>query len=260
MIPEGDHEGEYRVRLDIFDGPLDLLLHLCRRQEVDVRDISISLVTEQYLQYLDLLEQLNLEVAGAYLAMAAMLCHIKSQVLLPRPTLEGDEDEGPDPRLDLIQQLLEYERYREAADQLTTRPILDRDTFDAEPQVEQDEASERPVEGNLFMLLDALRELLGRRGAPPLEHRVSVTRFTIGGRMREVVRVMRRRPRVCFLDLFADAPDREEILVTFLALLEMVRMRYVSIEQGGHLEPIELRLNYVGSPEDLPVPGEVALV
>ena len=260
MIHEGEREGEYRVRLDIFDGPLDLLLHLCRRQEVDIRDISISAVTEQYLQYLDLLEQLNLEVAGAYLAMAAMLCHIKSQVLLPRPVVDGDEDEGPDPRLDLIQQLLEYERYREAADQLTTRPILDRDTFDAQPQVEHDEASERPVEGNLFMLLDALRELLGRRGAAPLEHRVSVTRFTIGGRMREVVRAMRHRQRIRFVELFGEQADREEILVTFLALLEMVRMRYVSIQQGGHLEPIELRLNYVGSPEDLPVPGEVTQV
>ena len=249
-------DDEYRVRLDFFDGPLDLLLHLCRKQEVDIRDIPIAAVTEQYLQYMDLMKQLNLEMAGAYLAMAAMLCHIKSQVLLPRVTLEGDDDEGPDPRFDLIQQLLEYERYREAADRLTIRPILDRDTFDAEPQVEQDEASERPVEGNLFMLLDALRDLLGRRGAPPLEHPVSVTRFSIGGRMREVVRKLRTRRRLTFGQLFGEVLDREEILVTFLALLEMVKMHYVSIRQGGHLEPIKLQLNYVGSPEDLPVPGE----
>jgi len=257
LTPEGDHEGEYRVRLEFFDGPLDLLLHLCRRQEVDVRDIPIATVTEQYLEYMGLLEQLNLEVAGSYLAMAAMLCHIKSQVLLPRVQLDGDDDDGPDPRFDLIQQLLEYERYREAADTLVTGTILDRDTFDAQPQVDKDEASERPVEGNLFMLLDALRDLLGRRGAPPLEHRVSVTRFTIGGRMREVVRRLRRRPKTTFGDLFSDEVDREEILVTFLALLEMVKLRYVSIQQGGHLEPIRLNLNYVGSPEDLPVPGEV---
>ena len=246
----------YRVRLDIFDGPLDLLLHLCRRQEVDVRDIPIAEVTEQYLRYLDLMQELNLEVAGSYLAMAATLCQVKSLMILPVAEPEGEDEEGPDPRGDLIRRLLEYEGYREAAERLVGGEILDRDTFEPLGMVEKEEPADRPVEGNLFLLLDALQDLLDRRKALPAEHRVSVTRFTVAGRMRVVVTLMRDNPRLTFTDLFEPRADREERLVTFLALLEMVRLRYVSIVQREHLQPIRLRLNYVGPPEDLPVPGE----
>lgn len=248
----------YRVRLDVFDGPLDLLLHLCRRQEVDIRDIPIAEVTEQYLRYLDLMQELNLEVAGSYLAMAATLCHVKSLMILPVAEPDGEDEEGPDPRKDLIRRLLEYEGYREAAERLVGGEILDRDTFEPLGMVDKEEPADRPVEGNLFLLLDALQDLLDRRKARPAEHRVAVTRFSVAGRMKAVVARMREHPRLAFTDLFDRRADREEILVTFLALLEMVRLRYVSIVQQEHLRPIRLRLNYVGPPEDLPVPGEEA--
>ena len=247
----------YRVRLEIFDGPLDLLLHLCRKQEVDARDIPIAEVTEQYLRYLDLMKELDLEVAGSYLAMAATLCYIKSQLILPvARDVDDPSEEGPDPQQELIRRLLEYERYREAAGALIGGEILDRDTFEAMRIQEPEEQADRPVEGNLFGLLDALAELLARRGQPMAEHRVSVTRFTVADQMRAVVSRLRDRPRMVFEELFDPRADREEVLVTFLALLEMVRMRYVSIMQSAHLEPIRLRLNYVGTPEDLPVPGQ----
>jgi len=246
----------YRVRLDVFDGPLDLLLHLCRRQEVDVRDIAIAEVTDQYLRYLDLMRELNLEVAGSYLAMAATLCHVKSLMILPVAEPDDEGEEGPDPRKDLIRRLLEYEGYREAADALAEGEILDRDTFEPAGWVEEQAPQDRPVEGNLFLLLDALQDLLDRRKALPAEHRVLVTRFTVADRMKAVVARMRERPRLTFPDLFEVGADREEILVTFLALLEMVRLRYVSIVQRDHLETIELALNYVGSADELPMPGE----
>jgi segregation and condensation protein A len=249
-------EAPYRVRLEVFDGPLDLLLHLCRRQEVDVRDIPIATITEQYLQYLDLMKQLDLDVAGSYLAMAATLCHIKSQMMLPLTSVDDPGDGGPDPREDLVRRLLEYENYRAAADVLAAGEVLDRDSFEPHPPVEQQREEDRPVEGNLFLLLDALGDLLARRDAVPLEHRVSPTRYTLAGRMRDIVVSMRNRRRLRFTDLFGPADDREKIVVTFLALLEMVRMRYVTVMQPEHLGPIALRLDYVGAADDLPVPGE----
>jgi len=246
----------YRVRLDVFDGPLDLLLHLCRRQEVDVRDIPIAVVTDQYLHYLELMRELNLEMAGSYLAMAATLCHVKSLMILPVAEPDDEGDEGPDPHGDLIRRLLEYEAFREAADRLVDGEVLDRDTFEPTGVLDEQRPADRPVEGNLFLLLDALQEVLQRRKASPAEHRVSVTRFTVADRMKAVVTRMRERPRLEFTELFEGGADREEILVTFLALLEMVRLRYVSILQRDHLQPIRLRLNYVGPADELPVPGE----
>src|SRR5579862_4660608 len=126
--------GTYRVRLDLFDGPLDLLLHLIKKNEVDVTDIPIATITEQYLGYLDLLRELRLDVAGEYLVMAATLTLLKSRLLLPSPTAEDEED--PDPRADLVRQLLEYQRYREAAATLADRPLLRREVFIRIPNAE----------------------------------------------------------------------------------------------------------------------------
>jgi len=251
-----DATSPYRVQLDIFDGPLDLLLHLCRKQEVDIRDISIATVTDQYLQYLDLMKRLNLEVAGAYLATAANLCHIKSLALLPREVTGEEGEQGPDPREDLIRQLLEYQRYKEAAGSLAKRTLLDRDTFEAPAQDTEVDDGERPIEGSLFAMLEALRDLLAERGDPDNEHRVEVTRYTIADRMRAVVERMRYQRKMDFKELFDASSSREQILTTFLALLEMVRMQLLTVVQEAYLDPIQLRLDYRGTIDDLPVPGE----
>lgn len=249
-------EDSYRVQLDVFEGPLDLLLHLCRKQSLDIREIPVARVIDQYLAYLDLMKELNLEVAGTFLAMAATLCQIKSHLLLPRPDLEEEADEGPDPAADLIRRLMEYERFKRAADALRARPVLDRDAFEPRRVPADEGAGARPVEGNLFGLLDALRELLETRGKPDTEHSVAVSRFSIGDRMRTVVRCLAGRKSARFDELFDESATREEILVTFLALLEMIRLQLMRVRQRDHLGEIRLQLEYRGTPEDLPVPGD----
>lgn len=255
-MSEPEANSPYRVQLDIFDGPLDLLLHLCRKQEVDIRDISISTVTEQYLQYLELMKRLNLEVAGAYLATAAKLCHIKSVALLPREVTGEEGELGPDPREDLIRQLLDYQRYKEAAGNLARGRLLDRDTFEAPRSETTTDEGERPIEGSLFVMLEALRDLLAERGDADGEHCVEVTRYTVADRMRAVVERMLDHRRMEFRELFDESSNREQILITFLALLEMVRMQLLTVVQEAYLDPIQLQLNYRGTIDDLPVPGE----
>ncbi len=253
-------EDSYRVHLDVFDGPLDLLLHLCRRQSLDVREISVTTVIDQYLAYLDLMKELNLELAGTFLAMAATLCQIKSHLLLPRPELEQEGDEGPDPAADLIRRLVEYERFKVAADALRARHVLDRDAFEPQRRAVDEHGDARPGEGSLFAMLDALRELLANRGAADAEHKVAVSRFSIADQMRSVVRRMAGSRSTRFDELFDDSATREEILVTFLALLEMIRMQLLRVRQRDHLGEIRLRLEYQGTPEELPVPGEEELL
>src|SRR5262245_37783007 len=151
----------YRVRLDLFEGPLDLLLHLIKRNEVDVTDIPVAQITEQYLGYLDLMRELNLDVASEYLVMAATLTLLKSRLLLPAPP--GEDDEEADPRADLVRQLLEYQRYREASAALAERPWLRRDVFAREPNAEglPPDPNEKPaVKVTLFELLEAFRAVL----------------------------------------------------------------------------------------------------
>ncbi len=253
-------EDSYRVQLDVFEGPLDLLLHLCRKQSLDIREIPVARVIDQYLAYLDLMKELNLEVAGTFLAMAATLCQIKSHLLLPSPQLEEEGEQGPDPAADLIRRLMEYERFKRAAESLRTRPVLDRDAFEPRRVPAEENGESRPVEGNLFGLLDALRELLETRGKPRPEHAVALSRYSIGDRMRAVVARMAGKRSARFEELFDDTASREEILVTFLALLEMIRLQLMRVRQRGHLGAIRLQLDYQGTPDDLPVPGEEELL
>ena len=146
----------YTVRLEMFEGPLDLLLHLIQKNELDITNIPIALITEQYLEYLQLIKELNLDIAGEYLLMASTLLHIKSRILLPSSTQE-EEEAGEDPRAELVRRLLEYQKYKIAAGDLERRPILDRDVFVRlilpEPEAEQEEK----VEATLFELLEAFR-------------------------------------------------------------------------------------------------------
>ncbi len=248
-------EDSYRVLLDVFEGPLDLLLHLCRKQSLDIREIPVATVIDQYLAYLDLMKELNLEVAGTFLAMAATLCQIKSHMLLPRPDALEEGDDGPDPAADLIRRLMEYEQFKHAAAALRRQPVLDRDTFEPVRSSEEEDAAQRPVEGNLFGLLDALRQLLEDRHRAPGEHKVAVSRFSLADRMRELVRRVGDRGDAACLELVEADASREEILVTFLALLEMIRIQLMQVRQQDHLGEIRLQLLYEGTPEDLPIPG-----
>jgi len=241
-----------RFRLDIFEGPLDLLLHLIKKNEVDIHDIPIAMITDQYLGYLGLLEQLNLDLAGEYLVMAATLMQIKSRMLLP--PAEGEAEDEEDPRIALVQQLEEYQRFRAAAGQLADRDILDRDVFRRSPEAADGEARELPPlrELELADLVDALREVL-KRLPEDQAHEIVGERIPIADRIPVILERLRLGD-VAFADLFDPRSSRREVISTFLALLELVKMRAVRALQTERFGTILLTL---AVPRDAPVSIEL---
>jgi segregation and condensation protein A len=234
--------GSYHVRLDLFEGPLDLLLHLIKKNEVDITDIPIATITEQYLGYLDFLRDLSLDVAGEYLVMAATLTLLKSRMLLPSP--EADDEDEADPRMDLVRQLLEYQRYREAAEALASRPWLRRDVFAREPGVEGLPESDdtRPfVRVTMWELMEAFRAVLARARPDPV-HEVRVEPVSLAERVRDLLRTLAVARSLRFDSLFGDAPTRSFVIVTFLAILELTRMGAIEALQEEAFGPILIAL------------------
>ena len=229
----------YRVRLDIFEGPLDLLLHLVKKNEVELSDIPVATITDQYLGYLDLLHQLDLDLAGEYLVMAATLLHLKSRLLLPSHET-AEEEAGPDPREELARQLLEYQRFQEAAVGLGRRPLLGRDVFTRRPLPTEDQAKHVHDVG-LGDLLDALQEAL-KKAEPELVHEIVLEQISLRERVGLVLDLLRERGRVSFTELFSAETSRLQILVTFLASLELVRSRMIDVHQTVPFGPIVLSL------------------
>ena len=231
----------YRIKLDIFEGPLDLLLHLVKKNEVELSDIPVATITDQYLAYLGLLQQLDLDVAGEYLVMAATLLHLKSRLLLPGEET-SEEEEGEDPRAELARQLLEYQRFKEAAEMLNRRDLLDRDVFARAPLPDETDPEQDVVyDVSLGDLLDALQDVL-KRAAPEVVHEVILERVSLRAQLCFVLDMLRERTAVVFTDLFPSGVTRLQILVTFLAVLELVRTRMVQIHQAEHFGPIVLTL------------------
>ena len=243
--PEGT-AGGYQVVLPTFEGPLDLLLHLIEQHELDIRDIPIAFVAAKYVEYITLMEELNIDVASEYLVMAATLIHIKSKMLLPVPPAdqEDDEDEGLDPRAELVRRLLEYQKYKQAAEQLGGGDVLGRDVFVRglpAPSVE----GPAPLAGlSLFKLLDAFQGVLSRTKIK-VDHQIYLERFSITDRINQLVDLLQKHKRCTFEQLFEGAGSRGELIVTFLALLEMTRLRMTRLEQDGPLEPITIELALV---------------
>src|SRR5262245_32529299 len=187
----------YRVKLDVFEGPLDLLLHLVKKNEVDLSNIPVATITDQYMAYLELLQQLDLDVAGEYLVMAATLLHLKSRLLLPGEDT-SEEDEGEDPRAELVRQLLEYQRFKEAAESLSRRDQLDRDVF-SRPPVRDESDTEQDVVYDVSFgdLLDALQEVL-KRAAPEVVHEVVLEQISLREQIIFVLDTLRERQEACF--------------------------------------------------------------
>jgi segregation and condensation protein A len=233
----------YRVHLDLFEGPLDLLLHLIKKDEFDIADIPIARIIEQYLGYLDLMLELNLEVAGEFLVMAATLTLIKSRMLLP--SAEPDEEEEADPRANLIRQLLEYQRFREAAEALAERPRLHREVFTRPPGVEGlDPATEDGpprVRATVWDLLEAFRAILGRT-RPEAVHEVAAEPVTLRECIDSLLRTLSVARSVTFDSLFDDGASRVRILATFLALLELMKLGAVEAVQEERFGPIVIIL------------------
>jgi len=240
----------YTVKLPVFEGPLDLLLHLIRQNEMDVTDIPIAAVAEQYLACIDLMRELNLDVAAEHLLMAAKLAWIKSRMLLP--SVEEEEDgEAVDPRAELVERLLEYQRYKEVAENLGRRRMLGRDVFEAGGSMpEPTPDSEREIAVGLFELIEALRQVLAEGRDEQTAHAVESEHITVRERMIHVMDRLKSQPSMEFVDVLRDAegrpPSRPVLIATFLAVLELARLMALSIyqglgEQGAPYGPIRLR-------------------
>lgn len=244
----------YQVALDVFEGPLDLLLHLVKKHELSILDIPISFVTEKYLEYIDAMTALDIDVAGEYLVMAATLCHIKSRELLPNPepeegeaAAEGvDADEGVDPRADLIRRLLEYQKYKEAADQLGHRPVVGRNVWSrgsaAEDAVADDidpDAIAPLAEFPVHKLIEAFDRVM-QAAKVKVTHDVLVDRLSVSQRISELTDRLEKEGRFTFTSMFSFLRDgiarsakdiRHEAVVTFLSILEMAKLRLLRITQ-----------------------------
>ncbi len=233
----------YTVRLEMFEGPLDLLLHLIKKNKLNITDIPIALITEQYLEYLKLMKVLNLDVAGEYLLMAATLLHIKSRMLIPATAEEGGEEEEIDPRAELVRKLLEYQQYKEAALELEKRPLLDRDVFARRVSQEGEEPEEERVEVNLFELLEAFRRVLEKAKMGAI-HEVILEPITLEEKIQEILSLLQQERRsMAFHTLFPEQASRRMIVVTFLAILELVKAKAVRIFQASPFETIRVSLH-----------------
>jgi len=232
----------WTVHTEVFDGPLDLLLHLVRRDGIDLRQISIRRIADAYLEYLDKMYEVHLGIAAEYLVLAATLCPLKSLEILPRPPTDASGEEEPvDPRQVLVQRLLDHERFRQAADQLDQQRMLGRDTFAREPA--ELEGIERPLVAGIdaFGLLDLYHELLRKRSTPEPTYDLRGRGPDIGSCVRRVVeRLGGKGGRAIFSEIILDIPTRVERILTFLAVLEMARLQWVQLEQKEHLGDVVL--------------------
>jgi len=223
-----------KVRLETFEGPLDLLLYLIKKNEIDIYDIPISVITQQYLEYLEMMKNLNLDVAGEFLLMAATLLHIKSKMLLPAMEEEEGEKEEEDPRAELVRRLLEYQRFKEAAQQLVKGPLLDREvfvrSFFGESLVGKEE-EEVSGEVTLFDLLEVMKKVLEGLPAEDFQE-ISVEQLNIKDKILQIMERLWESESLAFTELYTASTSRREIIVTFLALLELLRLRMIRVYQG----------------------------
>ncbi|MDB4935646.1 MAG: Segregation and condensation protein [Labilithrix sp.] len=235
--------GGYSVSLPTFEGPLDLLLHLCQKHELDILDIPIGFVTEKYLEYLAVMQLLDLDLASEYLVMAATLAHIKSKMLLPAPPPGQEDDalfeEEEDPREALIRRLLEYQKYKQAGADLQARGVVGRDIFFRGMPLEEAVHTGLPplAQVPLFSLVEAFQGVLAKSKIK-LSHDVVHERITLTDRINELVDVLRVRRRLQFEELFTGASTRFDLVITVLALLEMTKLRMTRLVQVDPLAPI----------------------
>jgi segregation and condensation protein A len=225
---------DYKVQLDVFEGPLDLLLYLIRREEVDIYNIPIRRITEQYMEYLGLMRMLDLNIAGEFLVMAATLMMIKSRMLIPEDRIEEMEEEEEDPRWDLVRQLVEYKKFKDAAGRLESIEAIQSNVFglgheaillDGDPGLAVEDVS-------LFDLISAFSEALKNARDETLGEIIAET-FTVADKIDLILREVKRRGTIRFSDLFPGESYRAEMVCTFLGLLELIRLRHVEIRQDG---------------------------
>ena len=225
------------VFLEAFEGPLDLLLYLIKRQNVDILNIPIAHITEQYMEYVELMKEINLELAAEYLVMAAMLAEIKSRVLLPRPELEEDED---DPRADLIRRLQEYERFKKAAQDIDELPRIERDFYQVETETPELHVSKPLPDVELRDLLSALKDVL-QRAEMFTHHHIQKETLSIREKMAHVLAVVSADGFTDFVSLFRVEEGRMGIIVTFMAVMELTKETLIELVQSEAYAPIHVR-------------------
>jgi segregation and condensation protein A len=238
---------DYKIELDIFEGPLDLLLYLIRRDELNIYDIPVHRITEQYLAYLELMQMLDLNIAGEFVRMAATLMYIKSRTLLPPEERSPDEPEEPmeDPRLDLIRQLIEYKKFKEAAEDLRSMESEHTKTFSrsTELDVALDAGEHKLVEVSIFDLLSAFSNVLTRAVETEKIQEIFEEEVSISDKITLIVETLRNAENGRFVDFFAQAASRLEIVVTFLAMLELIRLKKIAAYQDKAFGEILLTLS-----------------
>lgn len=227
------------VFLETFEGPLDLLLYLIRRQNLDILDIPIADITRQYMEYVELMKELRLDLAAEYLVMAALLCEIKSRMLLPRP--ETEDEDAEDPRAELVRRLLEYERFQQAALKLDELPRLERDWLQTQVEVPTGYLRRIPPQVELGDILLALRAVLERADLSA-SHRVTQESLSLRERMTIVLERLQDRGFTPFVELFDVSEGRPGVVVTFLAILELIKTSVLELVQAEPFASIHVRV------------------
>jgi segregation and condensation protein A len=234
-------DADYKVKLEVFEGPLDLLLYLIKQDEIDIYDISIERITRQYLEYLQTFKELNIELAGEFIVMAANLIYLKSRSLLPidqqPPAEEAEED---DPRWDLIRQLVEYKKFKEAAVNLHLREVEQETIFAREASPMLSENPLRLEEVGIFQLINAFQSVIKRIEARQEVQEIFGERFSVSEKIDAILRCVAAGATVRFSDLFGAIVSRVEVVVTFLALLELIRLKQVRATQKNVFAEIEI--------------------
>src|ERR1043166_1722866 len=233
---------DYKIRLEIFEGPLDLLLYLIKRDEIDIYDISLERITHQYLEYLQAFRELNIDLAGEFVVMAANRIYLKSRSLLPVDQQPPEEDaEEDDPRWDLIRQLIEYKKFKEAAAELHLRGLEQERIFTRESGTSS--LSQEPLrleEVGIFQLINAFQTVIKRIEARRDVQEIFAERFSVSEKIDIILQRVANDARLRFSDLFGTAVSRVEVVVTFLALLELIRLKQVRALQKNMFEEIEI--------------------
>ncbi len=222
-----------QIQLENFSGPLDLLLHLIKSHEMDIYDIRIFEITEQYLTIIEKMQQLDLDIAGEFLLMAATLVHIKSRMLLPVSDEIGEEEE--DPRAELVKRLLEYQRYKDIAESFQQLPQLERDIFVGHFQLEnvlEGESEDNQVTIGIYQLADAFHQLLKDK-PPEIFHEVVRESLSVADYIDRITEKLSQKKRIAFREIFSTKYSRSELIVTFIATLELVKLQVIGIEQVG---------------------------
>ena len=234
----------YKVKLELFEGPLDLLLYLIKKEEIDIHDIPIAKITAQYLEALDLMKMLDLDIAGEFLVMAATLMQIKSRMLLPPEEQPPQEEEEPDPREELVKRLLEYQKFKEAASRLAQMEGERRDFFTRRGSLPEGvgEGEETYFEANIFDLINAFSQVTERLSKQQF-YEVLKEEFTVEDKIHQILHILTQKPVLYFSEMFEQTKSKVEVVATFLAILGLIRLKEIMAHQRQSFGEIEISRN-----------------